>query len=546
MGQAYAALGDDVFGMFYNPASLSRLKQSQMAVEFVRSIADVQLGYIGLASALNPSQAMGFDIKYLDAGTAEVFDDNGGLIRSVSAERDFLGQLGYARSFRLQGFRLDGRFHTGVGAKFLKSAIAEDSSATSFAADAGGIYEFLWRGGLISIGAALSNMGAGIKYAGVTGGDSQSDPLPMTSRLALGYAGNVFEADKITLGAELDQVFHEGRTLEAIGVEYLYRRLCALRLGYRLGQDLGGLSFGFGFNFSDVSIDYGFGLIKTFNNIQQVSLNYRFTVPGIRYTNAQPPSPLETLSRNVQASISSRHYFEAAAELERVKAFFPDAAERIRLSYDLEQAVNGVLLRGPTDPRYHYALGFNSYQRGKWGEAVLNLEASSQEDPGDAEARKYLASARHKLEEQNLQLKLQAQARVATLLEIATQAFGEKDLPRALRIVNEILRLSPYQPAENLKRQIENAQRQPPPAPPQRPAPSTAPAPSAEEVAKAENLYYEALKNYADNDLAKTLSNLHEGLRFDPDNQNLKAALENIEKELRQRRKLGPLEAPAP
>src|SRR3989338_116488 len=57
MGQAYAALGDDVFGMFYNPASLSRLKQSQMAVEFVRSIADVQLGYIGLASALNPSRS---------------------------------------------------------------------------------------------------------------------------------------------------------------------------------------------------------------------------------------------------------------------------------------------------------------------------------------------------------------------------------------------------------------------------------------------------------------------------------------------------------
>ena len=41
MGQAYAAYGDDLFGMSYNPATLGRLKDSQVAAQLSQIPVDI-------------------------------------------------------------------------------------------------------------------------------------------------------------------------------------------------------------------------------------------------------------------------------------------------------------------------------------------------------------------------------------------------------------------------------------------------------------------------------------------------------------------------
>ena len=538
LGQAYAALGDDIFALSYNPASLSRLRESQAATQFTQSIADARMGYLGVASPLSPNQALGLSVKYLDLGKAEIFDGNGNSVRTVTAQREYEAQLGYAHSFSLNR----GILHLGTAGKILQSAIADEARGGAYAADFGALYEIPRRNDSLLMGLAVSNLGTRVKYTGGLASGSEADPLPLTTRFALGYVRDVFASDRVALGAEIDRVFYDDTMTQGLGIEYDYHRFCALRLGYRAGQDSGGLSMGVGLRVKDLSVDYALGLRQTFNSIQQVSLKYGFTIPGIRYAPDGPASPIETMVKKGQKSIDEKRFFDAAVELERLKTFFPDAHEIGPLRTQIQRETETILIQGAIAPRYEYALGFQNFERHLWKEAVDNLEIAAQQEPNNREIQIYLAQAKSRLENASRQMKLQMQARIATLLELANGAFNQKEYMRARRITEEILRLGPYQPAADLKRRIETATAEPKTLPRSAP-PAAAVFPAAratrEEMGRAEDFYYDALRDYADNRLEDAIRKLRQGLKLNPASETLKNTLNGMEKELQKLRQSG-------
>ena len=383
-------MGDDVFAMQYNPAALSRLKKSQAAAQVTQSIADVQMGYLGIASPLSPSQAMGFSLQYLNGGSADIYDGNGNVSRTVNGESDLLVGLGYARSFG----KASGRLHLGANAKLLRSVILNAMSASAYAADFGALYEFpLWHG-LASAGAVASNLGPAIRYSGGLAGGLESDPLPSTTRLALGYSHEVFGVDAVTFGLQVDRVFYEDSLYKSFGVEYDYHHLCLFRVGYRANEQSSGLRMGAGLRFADFSLDYGLGLMETFNNIQQLSLVYRFTIPGIRYPSMSGgPSPLETMAKEVQMAFEDQRLFVASDELSRIETFFPRSSEARELRARIQRDIDGILIRGNVSRRYDYALGFQHYGHKRWKEAVDHLRISARKEPENKEIQKYLTIA---------------------------------------------------------------------------------------------------------------------------------------------------------
>jgi tetratricopeptide (TPR) repeat protein len=123
---------------------------------------------------------------------------------------------------------------------------------------------------------------------------------------------------------------------------------------------------------------------------------------------------------------------------------------------------------------------------------------------------------------------------------LASQAYEAKELSRAERIIDEILRLGPYQPAQSLKNKI-NADKNKPVT---RPLPMSAPVkpvvtaqPTSQDAEQAEQLYYEALRYYAENDWEKAVKKLHQSLALDPRNKAYQNTLEGIEAEFRNRAK---------
>lgn len=535
LGQAYGALGDDAFGMIYNPAALSRMRESQAATQFTRSIADTRLGFGLFATPLSPRQALGLGFAYLDAGKAPIFDDNGRQTAEVSAQRDFLVQTAYAHS--IDGWR--GRWHLGGGAKVLRSTIADELKSTAFAGDAGLVYERPGPKGSAAFAVSAMNLGPGIGYTGGLATGAR-DPLPATVRAGLGLKRDVFDSDALSLGLQADRVIPDEADFFSMGVEYLYHGLAAARVGYRFGGDIGGLTMGVGLNIRSMSLDYAFGLVQTFNHVQKVSLNYRFTIPGIEYRKDRVVTASETLLANGRAAIKEGRFFDASSELARLETLFPGSFEATRLKEELAVAGDRLLLADSSGALYHYAFAFGRYRQGRLDEAVEALENAARLEPGNREIRGHLAALRAKRDAQAEQVKLEQTARIGTLFEIAHQAYDAGDLKRAERIVAEILKIGPYQPAVSLKAKIKTASRRPPKKlAAKRPAPKALPgrrAPTLRELARAEELYYLAVRLYAGDHPEKALETLREGLRLDPASESLRNTLERIEKELRQRR----------
>ncbi|MBI4375951.1 MAG: PorV/PorQ family protein [Elusimicrobia bacterium] len=528
LGGAYASIGEDAFALSYNPASLSRMNDTLIATEFIQSFEDVRLGYLAAASPLSPTQALGLSLAYLDGGKADIFDANGARSNSLDVQKDFVLQLGYARSLSLA----TGRLHLGGAAKVLRSRVAEQARATAFAGDLGAIYALGVGRGELTLGAAASNLGGSLRYSGGIATGSESDPLPLTARAAVGYGRSVLGADRITGSLGVDRLIPDETLSQSLGLEYNYRGLCSLRLGYSVAGESRGPRMGLGLSFKNVSVDYALGFIEAFSNIHQLSLSYGFNIPGIRYGATTPATPIETMMARAQSKLHSKRFFQAAAESDRIEAVFGAGSETTLLRHTIRARIDALLAPGGPAPERAYALAFMRYHNKEWSEAVAALEDYLVLRPDDEEATDYLSRAKGHLREEQKQLKMQQLARTGTLFELANQAYESGDLAWASRIIDEILRLGPYQPADSLRSQIEARRKAPPPGAAAQPKPRRVlPA----QKAQAETLYYQAVRSYADNDLQDALDKLERGLELDPENGNIRNTLERIGRELREK-----------
>ncbi|MEK7389734.1 MAG: PorV/PorQ family protein [Elusimicrobiota bacterium] len=536
LGSAYSALGDDAFAMAYNPASLARLRESQVALQMIQGLETVKLGYGAFATPLSPSQAFGAAVGYLDAGRFDIYDDSSRLIGSSSLQRDMALELGYASGFPVPL----GRLNAGASIKLLRSRVADEMNATAYAGSIGLNVERPALGGAASLALVAANVGPPIRYSGGAASEG-SDPLPLTAKVGLGLSRAAFDGDRVALAVEYARVFYDDESFTACGLEYAYKDTVMLRVGQRFGESLGGPRLGIGVRVKGAAIDYALGLMQSVNHVHQLSVNYRFFLSAIRYR--RESEGLHAYLRRVNDMILEERYFDAAAEVSRLRALDPRGQEILALNEKITRAVSAILegKLGSQSPhrRDAYALAFEAYEQKQWTHAVDRLVEASVVEPANEEIVKYLQKARAKAEQERAQTDLRQKARIGTLFEFANTAYDEGDMERSLKIIEEILRLGPYQPAESLRQRIarslkDNAKSLAAPSsrPPASRAQAAAPAPSAEDIHRAEELYYEGLRQYAENNPESAMKSLREGLRLDPRNDSLRQSLESIEKSL--------------
>jgi hypothetical protein len=77
MGGAYTALSDDIYGMNYNPAGLTRVQGFQAGGVFFKGVTDSRMEYFAVALPLPFYGLGGFDQPRLGVGL--LFSQNGSL-----------------------------------------------------------------------------------------------------------------------------------------------------------------------------------------------------------------------------------------------------------------------------------------------------------------------------------------------------------------------------------------------------------------------------------------------------------------------------------
>ena len=204
MGNAFSATVDDATALYWNPAGMTALPRSTVALEYAQWLVGIDFNYAAVVLPMGFG-TVGFAVTALRTPDMEV---------TTVAEQNGTGETFDASSYALAlsyARALTDRFSIGGTAKFITERIWH-SNANSIAVDVGTMFETPFQG--IRLGASISNFGSRMRMSGDdllttvdidpnNRGNNESNRatlntdafnLPLTMRI--GIAGEVFESER--------------------------------------------------------------------------------------------------------------------------------------------------------------------------------------------------------------------------------------------------------------------------------------------------------------------------------------------------------------
>jgi len=260
MGGAYTALADDAHSIYWNPAGLAALDKREIAASHAELANSTRLDFIAYGHP-TPLGVFAADATYLSQGALEGRDALGhptGNFQASDAEAGF----GYGRKTEWADL--------GATVKFVQSHIAS-AQAQTVAADLGA-HKTL---GALSLGAALRNLGPGMKFG------SETNDLPL--RLALGAAYKFQGGHSVS--ADLTNGPRGAGSDFGIGGEFKAVKNVFLRGGYTTKSSISGgtgfdaargLTLGLGYRDGRWSLDYAAVPMGELGSTHRFTLGARF------------------------------------------------------------------------------------------------------------------------------------------------------------------------------------------------------------------------------------------------------------------------------
>ncbi|MCX8057224.1 MAG: PorV/PorQ family protein [Ignavibacteria bacterium] len=295
MAGAFAAMENDIYSIYYNPAGISRISGTGAAAfNHANWLADMSYDFAALALNLGDIGSIALSLTSFSVPEEKVrtFDNPEGDGRYWDASSLSLG-VSYARN-------LTDNFSIGFNLKYIRDQVW-DMSASSIAIDAGTMYTTPFNG--LRIGASISNFGTKMKLEGrntYINVDPNNNPnsgpnnIPAEYRLAyydiplsfrVGLAMEVVKSQLVTITTSLDAVHPNDNTEYLnLGLEFNFNNNFYARGGYKslfLRDSEQSWTFGFGLNYpiiNDIglSLNYGFADYGRLKNVQFFDLVVNF------------------------------------------------------------------------------------------------------------------------------------------------------------------------------------------------------------------------------------------------------------------------------
>ena len=264
MGGAYTALADDSDAVYWNPAGLARLEKRNASLSHAELGSGNRHNFLSYAHPTSRATIAGA-FTYLSYGTIEGRNALGQRTGTVTASD--------AAAAVAAGVKTD-LADLGVSVKLIRSHIA-GSEAQGAALDAGVRRAIPVGGGKVALGAALRNIGPGLKYA------DQRNDLPL--RAAFGAAYTLEKGHSVAV--EYQNGPRGAGSEGGAGGEFKAMDGVFLRLGYTskssaaggAGFDAArGLTLGLGLKNKDFGLDYAAQAAGELGNTHRFTLSARF------------------------------------------------------------------------------------------------------------------------------------------------------------------------------------------------------------------------------------------------------------------------------
>lgn len=241
MGDAGTAASKDITSLFYNPARLAGMKNSEAIFMHNEWIEDVSSEVVGIRSfVLGIPIALGFNVT--SVGDIEV--------RTNPGEPETKFDANYFYGSLSTGFEVYHNISVGASIKYLYEGLLSDE-ATGFGFDLAALYKTDYDGLIVS--AALRNIGSMNELR------SESTKLPAEIRIGPAYNFNLEGINsEVTLVTEFQKFLNSDDNHFNIGAEIFYDNLIAIRGGYQTGYESRDLTFGIGLAWGNLNFDYAF------------------------------------------------------------------------------------------------------------------------------------------------------------------------------------------------------------------------------------------------------------------------------------------------
>ncbi len=260
MGEAYTSLADDVSSLYWNPAGIALLNQSEASFMYNQSLKDLTYNHAAVGMPLE-NGGLGASLSYLNFGSINGFDSQGNPTGNVNA---------YSGVATFGGALLGDTWSLGANVKGVQTALA-DMKVDGVAFDFGGnvIYpKEVLGGSTLRLAAAVRNLGPGMTFL------QQTDPFPTEWRI--GISALQMLNRKLTLSMDYGKRRDEDGSVYG-GAEYWPCPYVALRTGYAGSHAEGsGLRAGIGLRFKSISFDYAYSNYGDLGLTSRYELSYRF------------------------------------------------------------------------------------------------------------------------------------------------------------------------------------------------------------------------------------------------------------------------------
>ncbi len=290
LGEASAAVVNDIYAMYWNPAGLTYIKNSEAAFTYVNYITDISLNYAAYARRFEDLGVFGASVMVLSMGNQEIttIDEPEGTGETYSASSYAL-QLSYAR-------QLTAQFSFGLSFKYIGERIYREN-ASGFGFDFGTLLYTGFKS--LRLAMNISNMGPEMKFEGPDldveyspdpsnpnqdsyGGRLKVDPynLPLTFRVGMAYDWDFTDDASMVFSVEAK---HPNDNLQqgSFGTEFDWQGKYFLRAGYKFNYEEEGLGLGGGFKTNitegtELSIDYAWVSFGRFESVHRFSAGLAF------------------------------------------------------------------------------------------------------------------------------------------------------------------------------------------------------------------------------------------------------------------------------
>ncbi len=547
MGEAQAAVTEDVNASYWNPAGLARVRFQEISLmhyELVEGIRYQQAVY-GRPTPKYGTFAGG--VSLLDYGSIQGYSPGGLPTGSVEAS-NLLLTASWAKQFSEKS-KLSG----GASLKYLRSDLAGFKASVPMV-DLGVLYPFDW-GRLhgLRLAGTVRNLGPKIKY------DRTGSPLPRQLVIGSGLSalgGNLNIALDIVSPSDNDPYL-------ATGIEYQLFDIVKLRAGYNgLSKFIGdGVTYGMGLQFNNWNIDYALVPFGDLGSTNRISVGVRF---GRAMEIHQAEEQVElafrdaqrrhALGKSVQAYSSLSELLliapwhkpsaELKAKIEKqfaemsasknaalLEAALADEFTRAKGAFDRDELVEAkkgfetILRLQPThvgskvyleriENRYaslaqdSFKEGMAYYAAGDYAKAIPAFEKTLTIKPDHADAQAQLEKAKQMQTDATAQAEeMKRLAGAGDAYKAGLEAFQKNDFETALAKFDEVTKLAPEY--EEVTRYY-----------------------NLTKSSLAGILFEQSQVHFENGQLAESVAKLKRALELNPEDTRLKPALEIAERDL--------------